>query len=80
MKTVAWDQQATLIDLAGKAPLLSTLRECVLHFAAIKADHRVQMRILLTEPAAREGQKTRTWLLEPWEIEALLVQARAEAN
>ncbi len=80
MKPVPWDQPATLIDLAGKAPLLATVRECVRHFAALKPQHQAEARILLTQPVARVGQKTRTWLLEPGEIEDLLVRLRHEAN
>ena len=80
IKTIAWDQPATLIDLAGKAPLISTLRECVLHFGALKSSHQAEARILLTQPTAREGQKTRTWLLEPREAEALLVELRASPS
>lgn len=75
---VPWDQPATLIDLAGKAPLISTIATCVRHFGALKAEHQAQARILLTAPTAREGQRTRTWLLNPNEIEALFVQMRAE--
>ncbi|MET0365906.1 MAG: hypothetical protein ABW169_14775 [Sphingobium sp.] len=80
IKTLIWDQQATLIDLAGKAPLISTLRECVRHFGALKSVHQAEARILLTQPTAREGQKTRTWLLEPREIEALRDQIPAESH
>lgn len=78
MKPVSWDQPATLIDLAGKAPLIAALETCVRHFAALKVDHQAQARILLTAPVAREGQKTRTWLLEPTEIEALYLRWRKE--
>jgi len=35
---------------------------------------------LLTHPVHREGRKTRTWLLEPNEIEALVVRMRSEAH
>ncbi|HEX7871724.1 MAG TPA: hypothetical protein VF475_02360 [Sphingobium sp.] len=80
MKTLVWDQQATLIDLAGKAPLVSTLPECVRHFGALKPVHQAEARILLTQPTGREGQKTRTWLLEPQEIEALKDQIPAETE
>ncbi|HEX7852761.1 MAG TPA: hypothetical protein VF503_03610 [Sphingobium sp.] len=80
IKALIWDQQATLIDLAGKAPLVSTLSECVAHFAALKSTHQAEARILLTQPTARVGQKTRTWLLEPQEIEGLLAQFRAESH
>lgn len=77
MKTVIWDQAATMIDLDGKAPLISTLRECVRHFAMMKATARAEARILLTQPTFREGRKTRTWLLEPSEIENLTLLLRA---
>jgi hypothetical protein len=80
VKPIDWDQPATLIDLAGKAPLISTIGECVRHFAALKITHQAEARILLTHPVAREGQKTRTWLLEPGEIEALVVQLRAASH
>jgi hypothetical protein len=76
---IPWDQPATLIDLAGKAPLIATIGECVRHFAAFKTSHQTEARILLTQPVARAGQKTRTWLLEPSEIEALVARYRDEA-
>jgi hypothetical protein len=78
MKPVPWDQPATLIDLAGKAPLIATIKDCVRHYAMFKPDHQAQARILLTQPVAREGQKTRTWILEPKEIEDLFVRLRKE--
>jgi hypothetical protein len=77
MKEIPWDQPATLIDLAGKAPLLSTIQQCVRHFAALKLAHQAEARILLTQPVAREGQKTRTWLLLPHEIEELVAALRS---
>ncbi|MCE7798449.1 hypothetical protein LWE61_18075 [Sphingobium sufflavum] len=79
-KPIEWDQPATLIDLAGKAPLISTIQECVRHFSALKAVHREEARILLTYPVHREGQKTRTWLLNPNEIAAWADQLRALQN
>jgi hypothetical protein len=79
MDMMDWDQPATLIDLDGKAPLISTIRECVRHFGMFKASAKAQARILLTRPVAREGRKTRTWLLEPAEIEALVVAMKAAA-
>ncbi|MDX3899844.1 MAG: hypothetical protein QHC40_04950 [Sphingobium sp.] len=78
MKPIDWDQPATLIDLAGKAPLLASIGTCVQHFGALKAQHQAEARILLTAPVAREGQKTRTWLLDPPEIAALLLRWRQE--
>jgi len=75
-----WTEPATLIDLAGKAPLISTVQECVRHFAALRASHQEEARILLTRPVHREGQKTRVWLLNPDEIAALVVQLRAMQN
>lgn len=78
MKETNWDQPATLIDLAGKAPLISTVGECVRHFAALKPDHQAEARILLTQPVARVGQKTRTWLLTPHEIAELAAQRSKE--
>jgi hypothetical protein len=80
MTEISLDQPATLIDLAGKAPLIATLRDCLRHFAALKVDHQAQARILLSQPTARIGQKTRTWLLEPVEAAALVVRMRNEAN
>jgi hypothetical protein len=81
VKTVIWDQPATLIDLDGKAPLISTLRECVRHFVMMKATAQAEARVLLTQPTFREGRKTRTWILEPAEIAGLSVLLRqAEAS
>jgi hypothetical protein len=65
------DQPATLIDLDGTAPLVSSLQECVRHFTALTAAAREDARILLTAPVARAGRRTRTWLLNPDEIEEL---------
>ena len=75
---VEWDEPATLIDLDGKAPLVGTLRDCALHFGMFKASAREQARVLLTRPVHREGRKTRTWILEPSEIEALSARLKAE--
>lgn len=78
MADIPWDQPATLIDLDGKIPMIGTIRDCVLHFGMFKSFAKEQARILLTRPVAREGRKTRTWLLEPAEIEALVVRMQAE--
>lgn len=75
---VEWDEPATLIDLDGKAPLIGTIRDCALHFGMFKDSAREQARILLTRPVHREGRKTRTWILEPVEIEALSARLKAE--
>jgi hypothetical protein len=75
---VEWDEPATLIDLDGKAPLIGTIRDCALHFGMFKPSAREQARILLTRPVHREGRKTRTWILEPAEIEALSARLKAE--
>jgi hypothetical protein len=75
---VEWDEPATLIDLDGKAPMIGTIRDCALHFGMFKASAREQARILLTRPVHREGRKTRTWILEPAEIEALSARLKAE--
>ena len=75
---VEWDEPATLIDLDGKAPMIGTIRDCALHFGMFKASAREQARILLTRPVHREGRKTRTWILEPSEIEALSARLKAE--
>jgi hypothetical protein len=72
MTAIAWDQAATLIDLDGKAPMIGTIRECAVHFSIFTPSAQAQARILLTSPVAREGRRTRTWLLEPAEIEALV--------
>jgi hypothetical protein len=72
MKTIPWDQPATMIDLDGTAPVLGTIRDCARHFAIFTPAAKAQARILLTKPVHREGRKTRTWLLEPGEIEQLV--------
>lgn len=74
---IAWDEPATLIDLDGKAPVIGTVRDCAMHFAIFKPEAKAQARILLTKPVHREGRKTRTWLLDPDEIEALAERLRA---
>lgn len=79
MADIPWDQPATLIDLDGKIPMIGTIRDCALHFGMFKPFAKAQARILLTRPVAREGRKTRTWLLEPAEIEALVIRMQAEA-
>jgi len=76
---IAWDEPATLIDLDGKAPMIGTIRECAMHFAIFNAGAKEQARILLTKPVHREGQKTRTWILNPDEIEGLTVRLRSES-
>lgn len=78
MPVIPWDQPATLIDLDGKAPVIGTIRECTMHFAIFKPFAKAQARILLTQPVAREGQKTRTWLLNPDEIEQLTARLQEE--
>ena len=75
---VEWDEAATLIDLDGKAPVIGTIRDCALHFGMFKPAAREQARMLLTRPVHREGRKTRTWILEPGEIEALSERLQAE--
>lgn len=77
MDMIPWDQPATLIDLDGTAPLVSTIRECVRHFAMFTATAKADTRILLTKPVAREGRKTRTWILDPVEIERLVLALQA---
>lgn len=78
MSTIPWDQPATMIDLDGKAPLIGTIRDCARHFAIFKPAARAQARVLLTQPVHREGRKTRTWLLEPEEIEQLVLRLRED--
>jgi hypothetical protein len=78
MDAIPWDQPATLIDLDGKAPVIGTIRECAMHFAIFKPFAKEQARVLLTRPVHREGRKTRTWILEPNEIEELVQRLRSE--
>ncbi|MCP1470236.1 hypothetical protein J3E64_001924 [Sphingobium sp. OAS761] len=78
--SIPWDQPATMIDLDGKAPLIGTVRDCAVHFALYKPHAQAQARVLLTQPVHREGRPTRTWLLEPGEIAALVARMRSEAN
>lgn len=78
MMNIPWDQPATLIDLDGKTPVIGTILECVTHFSLFKPFAKEQARILLTRPVFRTGQKTRTWILNPHEIEALVQRRAAE--
>jgi hypothetical protein len=78
MMNIPWDQPATLIDLDGKTPIIGTIRECVTHFGMFKPFAKEQARVLLTRPVHREGRKTRTWILNPDEIEALVQRMQAE--
>jgi hypothetical protein len=80
MLDIAWDEPATLIDLDGKAPMIGTIRDCLMHFAIFKPVAQAQARILLTRPVHREGQKTRTWLLNPDEIKMLAERLRSGAE
>ncbi|EQB08026.1 hypothetical protein [Novosphingobium lindaniclasticum] len=72
MTIIPWDQPATLIDLDGKTPIIGTIHDCVMHFALFKPFAKAQARILLTRPTFRDGRKTRTWILNPDEIERLV--------
>jgi hypothetical protein len=74
---IAWDEAATLIDLDGKAPVIGTIRDCTMHFTIFNPVAKAQARILLTKPVHREGRKTRTWLLNPDEIEQLAERLRS---
>ncbi len=75
-----WDQPATLIDLDGTAPFIGALGDCVRHFAAFKASVKADARVLLTQPVARAGRRTRIWVLNPDELQALAEElARDEA-
>ena len=76
MPDISWDEPATLIDLDGKAPVIGTIRDCAMHFTVFKPFAKAQARILLTQPVHRQGRKTRTWVLEPEEIEQLAVRLR----
>ena len=51
-----------------------------MHFAIYKPHAKEQARVLLTRPVHRPGRVTRTWILEPNEIEELVVRMRREAN
>jgi hypothetical protein len=77
---IPWDQSATMIDLDGKPPLIGTIRDCAVHFGLYKPQAKAQARILLTQPVHREGRKTRTWLLDPDEIEALAERLKLETH
>ncbi|WP_097091111.1 hypothetical protein [Novosphingobium sp. Chol11] len=77
---IPWDLPATLIDLEGRAPLIGTIRDCAQHFAMFKPHAREQARVLLTQPIHRIGRKTRTWVLEPFEIEQLADRLRTETH
>lgn len=78
LAAIPWEQDATMIDLDGKPPLIGTIRDCAKHFAVYKPGARAQARLLLTQPVHREGRKTRTWLLDAEEIEQLVEKMRAE--
>ncbi|PNU02224.1 hypothetical protein [Novosphingobium guangzhouense] len=78
MMNIPWDQPATLIDLDGKTPIIGTISDCVRHFSIFKPFAKAQARILLTRPVFREGQRTRTWVLNPNEIDALAQRWAAE--
>ena len=78
VSAIAWDEPATLIDLDGKAPVIGTLRDCAMHFAIFRPAAKEQARLLLTKPVHRKGRKTRTWLLDPAEIEVLSQRLAAE--
>ena len=80
MMNIPWDQSATLLDLDGKTPVIGTMLECVVHFSLFKPFAKEQARILLTRPVFREGRKTRTWILNPDEIENLVVRLNAERD
>ena len=78
MLDIPWDQPATLIDLDGKPPSISTVRDCVRHFAIRTPEAQKKARMILTRPTFRADRKSRTWLLNPDEIELLLAQMQAE--
>jgi hypothetical protein len=78
MLDIPWDQPATLIDLDGKTPIIGTILECTMHFSLFKPFAKEQARVLLTRPVFREGRRTRTWVLNPDEIEMLVQRLQAE--
>lgn len=80
MLDIPWDQPATMMDLDGKAPIIGTIRDCAMHFAIFTSIAKEQARILLTKPVFREGRKTRTWVLNPDEIERLVQRMNAESE
>lgn len=80
MMDIPWDQAATLIDLDGKPPSISTVRECTLHFGILTSKAQQKARMLLTRPTFRLDRKSRTWLLDPSEIEVLLARLQAEGQ
>lgn len=69
-----------MIDLEGRTPIIGTIRDCAMHFALYKPHARDNARVLLTRPVFREGRQTRTWILDPEEIEQLTHRLRREAN
>jgi len=75
---IPWDQPATMIDLEGRVPVIAHVRECVTHFTLYKPHARANARLLLTVPVHRAGRITRTWLLEPAELEALAERLKRE--
>jgi hypothetical protein len=77
---ISWNDEATLIDLDGTAPFIGTLRDCVRHFSAFKAAVQADARVLLTRPVFRVGRKTRTWVLNPDELERLAEQLTVSAD
>ncbi len=78
--SIPWDQPATMIDLEGRAPIIGTIRDCAMHFALYKPHAKENARILLTRPVHREGRKTRTWILNPDEIDELVRRMRSESE
>lgn len=78
MIDIPWDQPATLIDLDGKPPSISTVRDCVRHYVILTPAAQQQARMLLTRPTFRADRKSRTWLLAPGEIELLVQRLMAE--
>ena len=76
---IPWDQPATMIDLEGRVPIIATVRECIQHFALFKPHAKANARMLLTRPVHREGRATRTWLLEPRELDLLAKRMEAES-
>ena len=63
-----------------RSPSISTVHECVRHFAILTPAAQQKARMLLTRPTFRADRKSRTWLLNPDEIEILLVRMQAERS
>jgi hypothetical protein len=80
VENLSWDMPCTMIDLEGRVPIIAPMRECVVHYTLYKPHARLNARLLLTQPIHREGRATRTWLLEPAELEVLAERLKRETT